>query len=120
MSANREQIAFHLPATVLQLAKKTNIEVKFIKNILSNARDDGYAEIVPGTRRVWQLTAKGKGVYKEALLELQRQKAVDQNKPPKRKYTRKKKPKRAGILLRIEMMETRLQNLEDLLGVDQI
>ena len=97
----KEQVLAELPATAEAISRKTGIELPRVQKCLSNQKSRGVVRIIrkDGNVSVWGQLDK-----------------------TKRKYTRrkKKKIKRAGLLLQVEMLETRVGNIEQLLGVDQI
>lgn len=97
-----EKVLAELPGTIHSIAEKLDLEKSQVKEVMFSSRREGITEIQPGTMRVWQRTGK-RGGYKIG----------------KRKYTRRKKPKRVGILLQIEMLESRVTNIEQLLGIEQ-
>lgn len=116
MAITTRQVLAELPNTARRIAKTLDAHTTEVQEVLRQLRKDGVACILPMSQRRWGFTVEGQHKYDTGRLRYPANKSSNNGKP-KRKYTRRQN-KKVGILLQIEMLETRVGNIEKLLGIE--
>lgn len=116
----KTDVMVQLPGSAGEVAKRSKHDLEKVKKSLSNAKNKGHVRSDGENDRgamVYDLTDNGRLYLEEHSSNGAR---LNPARGGKRKYTRrkKKKVKKIGILLQLDMHETRLQAIEAALGME--